>query len=316
VRPRVLVVGSINMDLIVRCSRAPRAGETVHGIAFSTAGGGKGANQAVACSRLGAETHMVGRVGEDAFGEQLRRELAAAGVEVTGVAVEQGVATGVALIVLEEGGENRIVVVAGANGRVGEAEVEQARAMMERVDTVLMPLEVPLAVVKAVAEGARERGVRCVLDAGAATPEAVEMRLPAVVEVISPNELEAETLTGIKVRGVEEARAAAQRLRGMGAREVVIKLGAQGCYWLGANGEAHVPAFSITPVDSTAAGDAFTACLAVGLAEGRPMVEAMRRANAAGALACLKLGAQPSMPTAAEVESFLSAAEPRGRVRQ
>jgi len=308
---RVLVVGSINMDLMVRCVRAPRAGETVHGVEFRTAGGGKGANQAVACSRLGAETHMIGRVGDDAFGAELRRALKADGVEVSGVMVDQGVATGVALIVVEEGGENRIVIVPGANGRLGDREVERARQVMGQVDAVLMPLEVPLPVVKAVAEAARKQGVLCVLDAGAATAAAVEMGLPALVDVISPNESEAEALTGMPVRSLEEARSAAQRLRdpsrpGMGAREVVIKLGDQGAYWLGPEGEAQVPAFPIQPVDTTAAGDAFTACLTVALAEGRPMPEAIRRANAAGALACLKLGAQPSMPTATEVESFLA----------
>jgi ribokinase len=145
-----------------------------------------------------------------------------------------------------------------------------------------------------------------VLDAGAATPEAAALGLPALVDVVSPNEPEAEALTDVSIRSLSDASAAAQALREMGAREVVIKLGRAGAWWAGPKGEAHFPAFPIEPVDTTAAGDAFTACLTVSLAEGRPMAEALRRANAAGALACLKLGAQPSMPTAAEVEAFLS----------
>jgi len=307
--PRVLVVGSINMDLIVQCPRAPRAGQTLHGTAFTTAGGGKGANQAIACARLGARTRMVGRVGNDAFGAELRENLAAAGVDTTAISADPEAATGVALIVVEETGENRIVVVSGANGRVDEQEVARAEALLGEADVVVMALEVPLSVVKAVAMLARERGVRCLLDAGAATTEVVDLGLPALVSILSPNESEAEALTGIRVDDLEGARRAARRLREMGAKEVVLKLGAQGSYWLGDEGEAHVPAFPITPVDTTAAGDAFTGCLAVELARGRPLPEAMERANAAGALACLRLGAQPSLPGGAEVEAFLAEAE-------
>ncbi len=297
------------MDLIVQCARAPRAGETLHGTAFTTAGGGKGANQAFACARLGAQVRMVGRVGEDAFGAELREGLAAAGVDTAGVTTDPESATGVALIVVEETGENRIVVVSGANGRVGEREVGRARALMEEADVVVMALEVPLRVVKEVAMFARERGVRCVLDAGAATSEVVDLGLPALVSVISPNESEAEALTGVPVDDLDGAREAARRLREMGARDVVLKLGARGSYWLGDEGEAHAPGFPITPVDTTAAGDAFTGCLAVALARGRPMPEAMKRANAAGARACLTLGAQPSLPTEEEVDAFLAERE-------
>lgn len=306
-RPRVLVVGSINMDLIVQCQAIPRRGETVHGEAFCAIPGGKGANQAVACTRLGAETAMVGRVGEDAFGQSLRNGLAAEGIEIEAVVADVEVATGVALILLEKGGENRIVVVRGANARLESEDAARAAAMLEWCDAVLMQLETPLAVVKQVALAAREQGVLTVLDAGAATPEAAAVGLPGLVDVLSPNEPEAEALTDIAIHNLDDASAAGQALREMGAREVVIKLGRAGAWWSGAKGEAHFPAFPVEPVDTTAAGDAFTGCLAVSLAAGLPMAEAITRANAAGALACLKLGAQPSMPTATEVEEYIRA---------
>ena len=308
--PRVLVVGSINMDLIARCKRAPREGETIHGETFHTAPGGKGANQAVACARLGGATHMVGRVGGDEFGRSLRLGLAESGVDVEHVGVDPQTSSGVAVILLEETGRNRIIVIAGANWRVGDDEVRAAGDLLSRADVVLMQFEVPLAVVKAVAEAAREKEVLSVLDAGAATPAAAEMGLPGLVDVISPNETEAETLTGVKIHGLPEARRAAEALREMGAREVVLKLGEQGAYWMGTAGEGHFPAFPVEPVDTTAAGDAFTGCLSVALAGGAAMHEAIARANAAGALACLTLGAQPSMPTAEAVDAFLQAHMP------
>jgi len=302
---RVLVVGSINMDLIVRCPRLPGAGETLAGDDFATAPGGKGANQAVACSRLGARTAMIARVGGDEFGQRLRRGLQEEDVDVTHVRVDGEASTGVALILLERTGDNRIVVVLGANARLGDEEVATASQALAESDVLLMPLEVPLPVAKAVAAAARERAVLCVLDAGAATPTAVDIGLPGLVDVLSPNEAEAEILTGIPIKGRDDARRAADRLRDMGAKDVVVKLGRDGAYWSGPQGEAHVPAFRIDPVDTTAAGDAFTSCLAVSLAEGYGMVDAIRRANAAGALACLTLGAQPSMPTAGALEQFL-----------
>jgi len=304
-KPRVLVVGSINMDLIVRCRRVPQLGETTHGEELRTAAGGKGANQAVACARLGARTTMVGRVGKDDFGPRLRDGLEAEGVNVEYVRVDPEASSGAALILLEEGGENRIVVMSGANGRLSDEDVATARELLGDADTVVMPLEVPLHVVHAVAAAARSLGVRSVLDAGAADRAAAEAGLPGLVDVLSPNESEAEALTGVAVRDAAAAAAAARRLREMGARDVVIKLGDEGAYWAGEQGEEHVPGFPIQPVDTTAAGDAFTACLAVALARGAKMPDAIHRANAAGALACLRLGAQPSMPTGDAVDAFL-----------
>jgi len=302
---RVLVVGSINMDLIVRCNRIPQEGETIHGEDLVTAGGGKGANQAVAASRLGAQTALIGRVGEDEFGPRLCAALQEDGVDTRFVAADPEAATGAALILLEAGGRNRIVIMGGANERVGEDEVAAARSLLARHDVVLMQLETPISVVAAVARAARDIGVTSILDAGAATRAAFEAGLPGLVDVISPNETEAAVLTGIEVRDLASARQAAAALRQAGAKDVVMKLGKEGACWLGEEGDRHFPGFPINPVDTTAAGDAFTACLAVSLAEGMAMPDAIRRANAAGALACLKLGAQPSMPTREEVEAFL-----------
>jgi len=304
VSPSILVVGSINMDLIVRCRQVPRPGETVHGEELVTAPGGKGANQAVASSRLGARTAMVGRLGNDDFGRALRAGLQAEGVDVSGVRADLGAASGVALILLEPSGGNRIIVIGGANLRVDDEDVGVARKLLQKADALLVQLEIPLAAVEAIARAARERAVMTVLDAGAATPAAARADLLGLMDVVSPNEIEAEALTGIRVQDERDARRAAERLRGRGARDVVVKLGAHGAYWLGSGGEGLFPAFEIQPVDTTAAGDAFTAALTVGLASGLTMPEAIRRANAAGALACLKLGAQPSMPTAAAVDEF------------
>jgi len=304
---RVLVVGSINMDLIVRCPRVPREGETLHGSGFTTAGGGKGANQAVAASRLGARTTLIARLGEDEFGGTLRSHLERAGVSTEAIATDADAASGVALILLEETGHNRIIVVAGANARVGTPEVARARALLASSDVLLLQLEIPIPVVAEVAAAARERGVLTVLDAGPATPEAVEAGLPGLVDVISPNESEAEALTGLSVSGPADAEAAAGRLHELGARHVVLKLGSQGAFYSGPDGSRHVPGFPVQPIDTTAAGDAFTASLAIDLSAGMDFPEAVRRANAVGALACLKLGAQPSMPSKEELQAFLQA---------
>jgi ribokinase len=288
---RVLVVGSINMDLIVRCPRIPREGETLHGSGFTTAGGGKGANQAVAASRLGARTTLIARLGEDEFGGTLRSNLERAGVSTEAIATDADAASGVALILLEETGHNRIIVVAGANARVGTPEVARARALLASSDVLLLQLEIPIPVVAEVAAAARERGVLTVLDAGPATP----------------NESEAEALTGLSVSGPGDAAAAAGRLHELGARHVVLKLGSQGAFYSGPDGSRHVPGFPVQPIDTTAAGDAFTASLAIDLSAGMDFPEAVRRANAVGALACLKLGAQPSMPSSEELQAFLQA---------
>ncbi|UCH36420.1 MAG: ribokinase [Armatimonadota bacterium] len=299
--PRVVVVGSINMDLVVRAERLPRPGETVRGTEFHTIPGGKGANQAVAAARLGAEARMVGRVGDDDFGERLRQGLADNGVAVDDVVADREHPTGVALIVVQESGENSIVVAGGANGAVTAKDVAAAKDAVSSADVLLLQLEIPLDTVAAALDAASAANVASILDAGPAAklPDAVRN----AANVLSPNLGEAEVLLG---RPVSDALDAAQALVAAGAPACVVKSGAQGCAWAVPGQSEHLPAVAVDVVDTTAAGDAFTAALGVALAEGKPLADAARWASFAGALAVTRLGAQPSMPTRQELEDFIS----------
>ncbi len=299
----ILVIGSLNMDLVVRSPRMPAAGETLIGGGFRTVPGGKGANQAVACARLGAETHMLGRVGRDAFGDALARNLKQSGVQAGRLLRDRNEPTGIAVIIVDAQGQNSIVVASGANGRVSPHDVERLGNLWDSVGFLVLQLEIPLESVDCALRLARRRGVKSVLDAGPAR------RLPAgflkKVDILSPNEHETEAILGSPVRDQKSAKAAAERLLGMGAGAVVLKLGARGCLVAQEGGCRAVPAFRVKAVDTTAAGDAFTAALTVALSEGAALHEAAKMANAAGALACTRFGAQPSMPTRREVASFL-----------
>jgi len=299
--PRIVVIGSINMDLVVRVERLPKPGETVRGREFQTIPGGKGANQAVAAARLGAETHMVGRVGHDEFGRHLRQSLADNGVHVEYVASDQEHPNGVAVILVQESGENSIVVAGGANAAVSLPDLKAAESVIQAADAVLLQLEIPLETVAAAVQVARAAKVRAILDAGPAAD--VPEELQRAPDVISPNMLEAEALLG---HAVASALDAARELVSRGAPACVVKAGSQGCAWASPQGEEHIPATPVKAVDTTAAGDAFTAALAVALAEGKSLPEAARWANFAGALAVTRFGAQPSMPMRWELEQFIS----------
>lgn len=298
---RVAVVGSLNMDLIARAPRIPRPGETILGGDFYTAPGGKGANQAVAAARLGAQVSMVGRVGSDAFAQNLHASLAAAGVDHRHVIQDAQAATGVALIVVDEGGQNSIVVAPGANARLSPADVDAARAAIAAADVLLLQLESPLEAVACAAELAHAHGVTVVLNPAPACELPAE--LLTLVDVLVPNESETAILTGLPVGDQVEAQATALLELGVGA--ALLTLGKRGAFLARPEGIEHVPAFRVTPVDTTAAGDAFVGGFAAALAEGRPPVEAVRWGCAAGALATTKLGAQPSLPTRQEVEELL-----------
>lgn len=299
--PRVVVIGSINMDLVVRAERLPRPGETVRGTEFRTIPGGKGANQAVAAARLGAETHMVGRVGDDDFGQRLRQSLADSDVHLQYVTADREHPTGTAMIVVQETGENSIVVAGGANDAVGPADVEAAAAAIEGADVVLLQLEIPLDAVRAAMEAARRAKVKTILDAGPATdvPEEIWRR----PDVLSPNRVEAEALLGHPIASALEA---AREFMARGVAASVVKSGCQGCAWASSQGSEHISAIAVQAVDTTAAGDAFTAALGVGLAEGQELAAAARWANFAGALAVTRFGAQPSMPTRRELQDFIT----------
>lgn len=298
----IVVFGSINMDLVARTPRLPAPGETLTGHTFFTAPGGKGANQAVACARLGAPTRMVGRVGDDLFGEQLRASLRAAGVLDDDVLTTPG-PSGVALIAVDDAAENMIVIVPGANGAVGSDDMPRLEQALNGARVLLLQLETPLATVVAAARAARARGITVLLDPAPALPLPDE--LYALADILTPNESEAATLTGIPVHDEQSAAAAARALLARGVRTVIIKLGARGALTADANGARLWPAFTVTPVDTVAAGDAFNGGLAVALSEGRSFEEAIRWGLAAGALSVTKPGAQPSMPERKELLALL-----------
>jgi ribokinase len=303
-RPRVVVVGSANMDLIVRAERIPAPGETVVGGTFSTAPGGKGANQAVAAARLGAEVWFVGRVGRDAFGDALAVGMAAAGIHTDYLVRDDSEPTGVALIGVDSGGENAIMVASGANHRVGAADVEAARAEIEAADVLLVQLEVPMEAVKAAIEAGASAGAMVILNPAPTRPgSSLSDRLLGRVSVLTPNEHEAAHLLGLPSPAGQDWERAARELRDRGAGAVVITLGEAGCILADSAGVHRLPAVPVQAIDTTAAGDCFTGALAVALAEGRPLMEAAQFASRAAALSVARLGAQPSLPSRAEVEA-------------
>lgn len=303
--PHIVVVGSINMDLVARVARLPRPGETVHGTTLSQSPGGKGANQAVAAARLGGRCTMIGRVGDDVFGPQLIAALAGYGVNTAHVLTTPDCSSGVALIGVEGSGQNCITIVAGANGRLTPVDVERRADLIATADALVVQLETPFETVEAALAVARRHGVLTVLDPAPAP----SCSLPAGlldVDVISPNQSEAEAITGVAVPDAAGAVEAARRLRDLGARRVALKLGEHGAFWSDERIDGrHVPTARVEAVDTTAAGDAFTAALALGLAERLDPLDAVRLGCAAGSLATTRFGAQQAMPKRAEVERFL-----------
>ncbi len=293
-------MGSLNMDLVLRVDRLPRPGETVFGRAYVTYPGGKGANQAVAVARLGGRVEMVGRVGEDAFGESLRASLAQEGVGVRWVGKVPG-PSGVAFILVDSSGQNQIAVAPGANAGLRPEDLPEEA--FEGVRLLLLQLEIPLETVERAAALARARGIAVLLNAAPALslPEGLWQD----TDLLLVNETEAAALLGISPPShPEEALAAARALAGRGPG-VVLTLGSMGAVWSWGGREGYQPAFPVQAVDTTAAGDAFAGALALALAEGRGFEEAMRFASAAGALAATRPGAQPSLPYRPEVEGLL-----------
>ncbi|NIA14238.1 MAG: ribokinase [Nitrospiraceae bacterium] len=299
--PAILVVGSANIDLVTGVPRCPKPGESLIGTTFETIPGGKGANQAVGAACLGAPTFFAGCVGADAFGDMQRQALSDAEVDVTYLKTHPSEPTGTAVIFVAEDGQNSIVVIPSANFGILPADVDGMDAAFEQADVVLLQLEIPLETVDAVLDKARAAGVLSILDAGPA--QEVPEELVRKADVVSPNETEAEAMTGIRVDTLEDAQHAAQALRGMGAGAVVLKLGSKGAYYLG-DEAFQVPAFKIDPVDTVAAGDAFTAALGCAWPVLPPR-EAIRFANAAGGLAATVAGAQPSMPSYEAVQQLM-----------
>ena len=305
----MVVVGSVNMDLVVRVPHLPQPGETLAGSDFRTSPGGKGANQAVAVSRLGGRSILVGRVGDDVFGDRLRRGLRRDGVDVRHLAVLPRTPSGVAVIGVEDSGQNAIALVPGANGRLRPADLRPLEALIARADALLVQLEVPLETAAAALRIARRHEVFTVLDTAPVPPGGLPAELFRDIDILSPNQTEAALLAGCRSDTPDEAAAAAEELIArFEPGIVVVKLGAQGALAHAGGGVEPVlqPAFPVAAVDTTAAGDAFTAALTLRLAEGANLGDALRFATAAGALAVTRSGAQDSMPTRPAVERFLA----------
>ncbi|GIK39676.1 MAG: ribokinase [Chloroflexota bacterium] len=302
----VVVFGSINMDLVVRTPRLPAPAETITGHEFFTAPGGKGANQAVAAARLGVPTQMVGRVGGDAFGQELRQNLLSAGADVSAVFIDPVVSSGVAVIAVDDNAQNNIIIVPGANGRVGQDDLDRLESSLAGAKVLLLQLEVPLEAVVAAARLAHERGLTIVLDPAPA--QELPAELYTLVDIITPNEVEAGQLVGVSIKNPNDAAGAARMLLSLGVKTVMVKMGALGVLYAQAESEPILaPAFEVQAVDTVAAGDAFNGGLAAALVEGKALPEAVRWGAAAGALSATKMGAQPSMPTRAEFDAFLTA---------
>ena len=301
---RIAVIGSLNMDLVVRAPRIPKPGETILGADdLQMIPGGKGANQACASARLGAEVAMVGRVGDDTFGEQLINSLKKGGVDTQHITRDSEASTGIALIVVEEGGQNSIVVSSGANGRVTPSDVSRAEAVIRSADLILLQLELPLPAVIKAAQCAKNHEVKVILNPAPA--QQLPEELLSLTDILIPNETEAAMLSGCNVDTDDGIRQAASRLRQSGVKTIIMTSGNRGASLITENEIEHFPAFPVEPVDTTAAGDAFVGSFAVAFAEGRPLAEAVKFGNAAGALASTKPGAQPSMPGRDDLEKML-----------
>jgi ribokinase len=300
----IVVFGSLNMDLLAKTSHWPVAGETITGEKFAMIPGGKGANQAIAVSRLGIPCHMVGRVGKDSFGDTLLHSLQASNVDTTGVLVDESAHTGVALITINDQGENQIIVIPEANGNLDETDVERLGSHLEGAAFLLMQLEIPLAVVGAAAELAQSLGIKVILDPAPA--QKLPFTLYSNLDIITPNALEAETLVGFPVTDTESAQQAATHLQNQGVNTVMITLGKQGVYCAHGEESFFVPAFDIEPIiDTVAAGDAFNGGLAVALSGGMTLQRSIICGSAAGALTVTQAGAQSALPDYERLYAFL-----------
>ena len=298
-RPRIAVVGSFMMDLVVQCNRLPLEGQTIVGQDFNTFVGGKGSNQAIAAARLGANVSMIGRVGTDNFGDELLKNLSAEGVDSQFVVKDTEMGTGVAMITVDANGDNTIVAVPKANMSLKPDNIDQAESAIAVADILLLQLEVSLLAVQRAAEIAKANDVPVLLNPAPA--RRIPMELMNLVDILVPNETETEFLTGFRLTDMESIKSAAKHLLEESVPTVVLTLGDQGALLATAEDIQLVPSYSVKAVDATAAGDAFCGTLAVSVARGDSWESAVNFANAAGALTVTKLGAAPSIPTREQV---------------
>ena len=301
--PRIVIVGSSGTDMIIKLDRIPRPGETLLGGEFHITGGGKGANQAVSAARAGGNVAFVARLGQDEFGDHAIAAFVKERVNVDHIYRDRKVSTGVALIFVDKHGENSIGVAPGANGRLSPADLKKARKIFTDAGVMVVQLEIPLETVQTAALLAAKSGARVILNPAPA--RALPDELLRHVSILTPNETEAELLTGIKVDSDSAAAKAASILRARGVQTVILTLGARGALVATSDSAQIVPGFKVTAVDTTGAGDVFNGALAVALAEGQPLIDAVRFANAAAALSVTRLGAQPSCPSRREIQKLL-----------
>jgi ribokinase len=303
-RPAILVIGSSNTDLIIKAARIPKPGETILGGEFVRSAGGKGANQAVAAARAGGAVTFIARVGRDANGEQALAGFAADAINVKHVRRDAKTPSGVALIFVGKNGENSIAVASGANDKLSSADVRQAKSAFRGASVILLQLETPLPTVAAAMELATAAGVRVVLNPAPARP--LPAQLLKRIFLLTPNESEAERLTGLAVTNEATAARAAEKLLARGVQNVIVTMGSRGAFVAGKDLRQMIPGFKVNAVDATGAGDVFNGALVVALAEGRPLLEAARFASAAAAISVTRFGAQPSAPTRREIQALLA----------
>lgn len=301
----IVVVGSSNIDLVAKAPRIPVTGETLTGTDFFMVPGGKGANQAVAAAKLGAEVIFVARLGKDVFGGKSLENFETVGINTKHIVQLEGVPSGIAIIAIDDNGKNIIIVVPGANGKLMPADIDKAKSDIQKAAVVLCQLEIPLETVEHTARLAHKNKVPFILDPAPARPLSDE--LLSMVDILKPNETEAQTLTGIKVTDADSAGKAADALIARGVKTVIVTLGEKGFLLCDRSGKKFVANKKVKAVDSTAAGDAFTGAVAYGLSRGKTITDAAEYANAVAAISVTRLGAQSSMPTKEEVDAFLGA---------
>lgn len=300
---KICVIGSINVDLVTKADRYPKPGETIIGNDFNTFPGGKGANQAAAAGRLGADVCMIGKVGDDEFGVQMIETLKNSGVDTVGIDIMKDTRTGVACIQVVDSGQNSIVIYQGANAGVTEEFIMSKKNLIDKSDIIMIQLEIPMSTVVAVVKYAKRKGKVIVFDP--APVQKINEELYSYIDIITPNETEIQTLTGLQVLSEEEVITASRSLIDKGVNAVIHKAGKKGAYLVGINKFERFPTYDVKVIDTTAAGDSFNAGLAVALSQGKSIEESIDFANLVASISTTKFGAQSAMPTMKECNDFL-----------